>query len=70
MPHAIYRSVTATDIEQALRDAPREERVALAARLIAQAWIDDDRSIDEPLPRINEDRDRLVAHLSEKIARR
>lgn len=62
--------MTATEIERLLHNAPREARVALAARLIAESWLDEDLSIDEPMPQLCADRDQLVAHLSEKIERR
>ena len=61
--------LTAAQIHEALVNALPEERLALASQLIALALANDDATIDEPVPDLDEDRDELIAHLHDKRRR-
>jgi len=60
--------MTAPQIEELLLQTPPEDRVAVAARLIALALADDDL-LDGSEDSLPEDRELLLAHLRNKLGR-
>jgi hypothetical protein len=61
------KSMTAPQIEEALLQTPPDERIAVAAKLIALALADED--LDDAGERLPEDRDALMTHLRDKLSR-